>query len=802
MKFTLSWLKEHLDTEASLTEITDRLTMIGLELEGVEDRAEALKDFVVAYVEKAEQHPDADRLKVCQVNNGTATFEVVCGAPNARTGMKGVFAGDGMYVPGIDTVLKKSKIRGVESNGMLLSEREMGLSDEHEGIVDLPDDAEIGSPAAMALGLNDPVIEIGVTPNRGDCLGIRGIARDLAAAGFGTLKPLDASPVAGSFASPISVSLDFDDEAKDACPYFVGRLFRGVKNGESPQWLKDKLLAIGLRPISALVDITNYSTIALGRPLHVFDADKVQGNLHVRLAKSGKKLLALDGKEYALDGEMTVITDDHEAEALGGVMGGERTGCTEETVNVFLETAYFDPVRTAMTGRKLQLQSDARFRFERGVDPAFLIDGSEVATKLILELCGGEASELVIAGGEPDWRRTFFLRENRVKQLGGVDVPAERTREILEILGFEVTPKDGGWDCLVPSWRYDVVGEADLVEEVLRIHGFDEIPIVPMTLDTPLPTGAVSLNQERRAQARRALASRGMTEAVTFSFLPGPQAELFGGVSEAIKLVNPISADLDVMRPSLLPNLIAAAGRNADRGFADSALFEVGPQYGGENPEDQRILASGLRTGASGPRNWSEKPRAADVFDGKADVLDVLAQLGAPVANAQVSAEGAPAWYHPGRSGALQLGPKTVLAFFGDVHPRILKAMDVDGPMIGFEMFLDAIPLPKSGKGPARPKLDPSPFQAVERDFAFLVDDAVAADKVVNAASVADKALISSVAVFDLFAGGTIGEGKKSIAISVTLQPTAATLTDAEIEAVSDKIVANVAKQTGGVLRG
>ena len=801
MKFTLSWLKEELETDATVTEITDALTMAGLELENLDDPAERLRDFVVAHVEKAEKHPNADRLKVCRVNNGTGTFEVVCGAPNARTGMKGIFAGEGMYIPGIDVTLKKSKIRGVTSNGMLLSEREMGLSDDHEGIVDLPNDAVIGMPAPEALGLNDPVIDIGVTPNRGDCLGVRGVARDLAAAGIGTLKPLKINPVRGSFASPIKVHIDLDEETRTACPYFVGRYIKGVKNGESPQWLKDKLAAIGLRPISALVDITNLFTMSYGRPLHVFDADKVQGNIHVRLSRNGETFRALDGKDYELDDAITVVADDKVAEGLGGVMGGEQSGCTEETVNVFLESAYFDPVRTAMTGRKLNLQSDARFRFERGIDPDFVLPGAELATNLILELCGGEASELIVAGEKPDVARVYSLRETRVKHLGGVDVSVEETERILGVLGFELTRTADGWDCVVPPWRHDVLGEADLVEEVLRIYGFDKIPSMSLDLETPLPVGAVNQIQERRAQARRVLASRGMTEAVTFSFLPGGEASLFGGAPESIRLVNPISSDLDVMRPSLLPNLIRAIARNADRGIGNSALFEVGPQFSGENPEDQSMSASGVRAGQSGPRDWSETPRDVDVFDVKADVLDLLARLGSPSSGAQLLAE-APAWYHPGRSGTYQLGPKSVLAHFGEVHPLVLRGMDIDARLVAFEIFLDAIPLPKMGKGTARPKLDLSPFQTVERDFAFVLDANVNADAVVRAAKMADKDLVTDVRVFDLFAGGAIGEGQKSLAISVVLQPIEATLTEADIETVSDKIVANVAKRTKGVLRG
>ena len=561
------------------------------------------------------------------------------------------------------------------------------------------------------------------------------------------------------------------------------------------------MAAIGLRPISALVDITNLFTMSYGRPLHVFDADKVQGDIHVRLSRSGETFRALDGKDYELDDAITVVADDKVAEALGGVMGGEQSGCTEETVNVFLESAYFDPVRTAMTGRKLNLQSDARFRFERGIDPDFVLPGAELATNLILELCGGEASELIVAGEKPDVARVYSLRKTRVKHLGGVDVSVEETERILGLLGFELTKTADGWDCVVPPWRHDVLGEPDLVEEVLRIHGFDKIPSVPLKLETPLPVGAVNQIQERRAQARRVLASRGMTEAVTFSFLPGGEAALFGGAPESIRLVNPISSDLDVMRPSLLPNLIRAIARNADRGIGNGALFEVGPQFAGEKPGDQSISASGLRAGQSGPRDWSETPRDVDVFDVKADVLDLLARLGGPASGAQLLAE-APAWYHPGRSGTYQLGPKSVVAHFGEVHPLVLKEMDIDARLVAFEIFLDAIPLPKTGKGSARPKLDLSPFQTVERDFAFVLDANVNADAVVRAAKMADKDLVTDVRVFDLFAGGAIGEGQKSLAISVVLQPIDATLTEADIETVSDKIVANVAKQTKGVLRG
>ena len=798
MKFTLSWLKEHLETDASLDDIADRLTMLGLEIDDVVNRAAGMEGFTVGHVLEARPHPDADRLQVCVVDTGDGTAEVVCGATNARAGMKGVFAGPGSYVPGIDLKLKKTKIRGVESNGMLLSEREMSLSDEHEGIIELPDDAPIGASAVAVMGLDDPVIDVAVTPNRGDCLGVRGIARDLAAAGLGTLKPLDTSPVPGAFPSPIAVTLEFDDETRDACPYFVGRLVSGVTNGDSPKWLQDRLIAVGLRPISALVDITNLLTLGLNRPLHAFDADKVRGDLHLRLANPGDTLMALNDKEYDLDGTMVVIADDDGTEALGGVMGGLGTGCTGDTVNVFLESAYFDPVRTAATGRKLNLQSDARFRFERGIDPAFLVDGMEIGTRLVLELCGGEASELVVAGEEPPWKRDVVLRDGRVQGLGGVDVETGEAERILNTLGFDTTAVDEGLRAAIPSWRGDIVGEADLVEEVVRVHGYDRIEAVPLERTDALPKPSLTPVQRRRTTTRRVLAGRGLVEAVTYSFMPSDQAALFGG--DGVRLINPISSDLDVMRPSILPNLIVAAGRNANRGLADAALFEVGPQYSGTRPEDQAMVAVGVRSGRAVPRDWAQTTRDVDAFDAKADVLAVLTGLGVSVDNVQVIAE-APDWYHPGRAGSLCLGPENVLARFGEIHPGVLRRMDVKGPIAGFEVLLDRLPTPKARKSAARQHLDLSSLQPVARDFAFVVDRDVAADAVVRAARGADKGLIAEVRVFDVFTDDALGGDKKSIAVSVVLQPTDKTLTDDEIEAVADKVVASVEKATGGSLR-
>lgn len=797
MKFTVSWLKDHLDTTATPDQIADKLTMIGLEVESMKNQAAGLETFVVAHVEAAEKHPDADKLQVCKVNDGTQIWDVVCGAPNARAGMKGVFAPSGAYIPGSDITLKKAKIRGVESNGMLLSMREMGLGDDHDGIVELPDDATAGSSAVDALGINDVVIEIGITPNRGDCLGVRGIARDLAAAGLGTLKPLNADPIAGVFDSPITVTTN----DTDACPYFVGRTVRGVKNGDSPDWLKARLEAIGLRPISALVDITNLMTFEYNRPLHVFDADKVAGNIQVRLAKAGEKILALDGKEYTLDDTMTVVCDDNGPEALGGVMGGEESGCTETTTTVFLEAAIFDPVRTATTGRKLNLQSDARYRFERGLDTTFVEQGIEIATRLILDLCGGEASTLVVGGAEPDATNTLAFRPSRILSLGGADVPRAEVDRILGELGFSVTGTGDDLTVTIPAWRNDIVGEACIVEEVLRIYGYHHIPVVPLARDSYLPAPVRTPDQTRRAMARRTLASRGLTEAVTYSFMPSEQAQLFGDISDDMKLVNPISADLDVMRPSILPNLISACARNADKGIPDAALFEVGPQFVNDTPKGQATVAAGVRTGRTGPRNWARPPRAVDAFDVKADALAALAAAGAPVDNLQVSRD-VPGWYHPGRAGALTLGPKTVLATFGEIHPAVAKALGCKSAIAGFEVFLDNLPKKKAKKSAARPHLTLSAFQPVSRDFAFVVDSTVDAAKVVQAARGADKALITDVRVFDVFEGESLGADKKSLAISVTLQPKEQTLTDKEIEAVADKVVAKVQGATGGQLRG
>lgn len=796
MKFTLSWLKDHLDTQSTLDEITDTLTRIGLEVEGVEDKAKDLAAFTSAYVVSAEKHPNADKLRVCIVDTGAEKIQVVCGAPNARTGMKAVFARSGLKVPGTGIELKKSSIRGVESNGMLVSEREMGLSQEHDGIIELPEDAPIGVPFTEILGLNDPVIEINLTPNRPDCAGVRGIARDLQAAGLGHLvgeRPLKIVP---RYNSPITIGLKFDESTDSACPVFAGRYVRGVKNGPSPTWLQQRLKAVGLRPISALVDITNLLSLDRARPLHVYDADKVKGEIHARLAKAGETLVALDGKTYTLDAEMCVIADDSGVLGLGGVMGGEETGVTENTVNVFIESALFDPLRTARTGRTLGINSDARYRFERGVDPEFVLPGLDLATKLVLEFCGGEPSDVVVAGRVPDTRREMAFDATLIEKLTGMKLHEAEAFSILGKLGFKTVV---GRRVQVPSWRPDIHGVTDLVEEAVRIAGFDRIPSTPLPRPSTIPEAVLTPIQKRVRAAKRTLAARGLNEAVTWSFVSKDQAALFGGVPEALLLANPISADLDAMRPNVLPGLLAAAQRNAARGIKDVALFEVGPQFTGPDPGEQLTAATGIRIG-SGPRHWSRATQPADVYQAKADVLAVLEACGINGDTAQVSTD-APAWYHPGRSGALRLGPKNVLAFFGELHPRILAAFDLTGPVAAFEVMLETLPAPKAKPTKARPKLDLAEFQAVERDFAFLVDAKVPAGDVVKAVQGVDRMLIESVTVFDVYEGKGVEPGQKSLAVSVRLQPRDKTLTDSEIETVSSKIVGAVAKATGAKLR-
>jgi phenylalanyl-tRNA synthetase beta chain len=786
MKFTLSWLKEHLDTTASLQDILDGLVGVGLEVEEVSDRTKELAAFKVAYVLEAGKHPNADKLRLCKVQTDQGIKQVVCGAPNARAGIRAIIALPGAVIPATKDVLQLGSIRGEESQAMMCSERELLLSEEHDGIIEVQGDWPVGTPAVVALGLDDPMIYIKVTANRPDALGIHGLARDLAAKGLGTLKPVNAVPVRGTFISPISVTLH-----TEGCPLFVGRYFKGVKNGPSPKWLADRLRAIGLRPISTLVDITNYITFTYARPLHVFDADKTHGNISARAAKDGETLLALDGKTYTLTDQMTVIADEQGAEGIAGVMGGEASGCSETTTNVFLETAWFDPQIIAATGRKLSINSDARYRFERGVDPAFTQTGAEIATRMILELCGGEASELVIAGQVPDNSRSYTLRKTRVETLGGVIIPWTEQLRILRDLGFTAT--DDGV-CSPPSWRPDVKGEADLVEEICRIYGLDKIPNAPMDRPHAIARPVLNPLQKRMLAARRIMATRGFNEAVTWAFIPEAHARLFGGAQPELKLSNAISSELTDMRPSLLPNLIAAAGRNVARGFADLMLAEVGHAYAGDRPENETLRAAGIRRGAAVSRNVHEAARTVDTFDVKADVLAVLEACG--IAAPQI-VSGAPAWFHPGRSGTIQMGPQNKIAYFGEIHPRVLNAMDVKGPLVAFEIILNALPASKS-KTVARAALTNFDLMPLSRDFAFVVDDKVQAAELVKAVKGVDKVLISDVNVFDLY---KLEGGKTSLAVEVTLQPRDKTLTEPEIEALSEKIIATAQKAVGASLR-
>ncbi|NVP56800.1 phenylalanine--tRNA ligase subunit beta [Mycoplana rhizolycopersici] len=807
MKFTLSWLKEHLETDASLEQICERLTAIGLEVEDVDDKA-SFKPFVIAKVVSAEQHPNADKLRVLMVDTGAgAPVQVVCGAPNARGGLVGAFAAPGTYVPGIDVTLSVGNIRGVESRGMMCSEKELEMSDNHDGIIDLPADAPVGTSFASYVGLDDPVIEINLTPNRPDCTSVYGIARDLAASGLGTLKTPKAPSFAVEGETPVKVALELGEDTH-LCPGFGLRLVRGVRNGPSPRWMQQRLLAIGLRPINALVDITNYMTFDQGRPMHVFDAAKVKGNLIVRRAKEGETVLALDQREYTLSPANVVISDDNGIESIGGVMGGEHSGCDENTTDVLIESALWDPMNIARTGRTLGIITDARYRFERGVDPEYMVPGLERTTELVLQLCGGTAAKADVVGYKGYEPKSIDFPVSEVKRLTGLEVSPEESREILTKLGFGVTGAGERLSVTVPSWRPDVDGKADLVEEVMRIHGVDKIHAAPLPSHGSVNGKILTTLQIRSRQAKRALASRGMMEAVTWSFIPKAQAELFGGGAPELALSNPIAADMSDMRPSLLPGLLAAAQRNADKGHGDVAIFEVSGTYENDRPEGQRRVAGGVRRGtaslAGAGRLWSNAAKGGgkpvDVFDAKADALAVIEACGLPMANVQIE-PGGPSWYHPGRSGTIKMGPKIVLGYFGEFHPKTLAALDVSGALAGFEIFVDAMPEPKKKATRTKPALDLSPFQAVRRDFAFVVDKAVEAGAIVRAATGADRKLVTAVNVFDVFEGASVGEGKKSIAIEVVIQPTDKTLTDEDFEALTAKIVANVAKTTGGVLR-
>ena len=820
MKFTLSWLKTHLDTDATLDQITDTLTRIGLELESVQDRGAALASFRIAHVIEAVPHPNADRLRACKVDTGDGVVSVVCGAPNARTGMKAVFAAPGSFIPGTGITLKVGEIRGVQSAGMLLSAREMGLGDDHSGIVDLPAEAPVGVPYATWAGLDDPLIDISVTPNRGDCFSVRGVARDLAAAGIGTLKPWAPAKIAPAFDGGPRWTVEWPE----ACPWVLGRTVRNLKNGPSPQWLQDRLISVGLRPINALVDVTNFFTLDLGRPLHVFDVGKLRGEVLTLRHGAGETLLALNGKEYVLDVEDCAIADAAGVVSMAGVMGGETTGCDETTTTVFVECALFDPVRVAQTGRRHQIVSDARQRFERGIDVALMPDAVEAATALIMELCGGEPGPVVEAGAMPAWQRDATMRFRRVAELGGSSIGADEAVDSLQRLGFGLRARDTEKVTVsVPSWRNDVAApvvldlapdlsaevvakvtagcaviepECDLIEEVLRLRGLDVVPPVSLPRVAPVPQATLTAKQVRTELARRTLAATGLAECVTFSFMATSEATLFGATPETLRLTNPIAADLDQLRPTPVASLALAAKRNAARGFSDVGLFEIGPAFAEDAPQGQRWIAAGLRAGST-PRSWIAPSRPVDVMDAKGDLWAALAAVGAPLDGLLITSD-APGFYHPGRSACVRQGPKTVLGTFGELHPRVLAALDLVGPVVAFELDLDAVAEPKRRKKAA---LDLAAFQPVRRDFAFLVDAAVTADAVVRAARGADRTLIAGVTLFDRYQGDRLPEGKVSLAIEVTFQPRERTLTDAEIEAACQKVVAAVAKATGAVLR-
>jgi phenylalanyl-tRNA synthetase beta chain len=802
VKFTLPWLKEHLDTIEPLSVIVDKLTMIGLEVERVEDKAALLKPFVIANVISAEKHPNADRLRVCMVDIGSGQpIQVVCGAPNARAGMKGVFSAPGTFIPGKNITLAVGTIRGVESRGMLCSAAELEISDDHDGIIELPADAPVGKSYADWAGVSDPVVEINLTPNRPDCTGVNGIARDLGATPIGDFKDRPPKQVKGTFPCPVKVAI----EAPELCPAFGLRLVKGVKNGPSPDWLQKRLAAIGLRPINALVDITNFITFDRGRPLHVFDAGKVHGRLTVRRARNGESLLALDGKIYALDQGMCVIADEKGVESLAGIMGGEATGCSETTTDVLIESALWSEVNIAQTGRKLGVNSDARYRFERGVDPNFMLPGLELATQMVLELCGGTPSEIVVAGDPAPKETVVDFPLSELPRLAGIKLPLTEIRRVLEKLGFFIAGQGEKVKVAVPAWRPDVHGRADIVEELVRIVGVDQVPSTPFPRGDAARKPVLTPIQNRTRKAKRALAARAMVEAVTWSFVSKREAELFGGGKPELALANPIALELSDMRPSLIPGLAMAAQKNADRGSADVALFEVGQIFKGDRPEDQFIAAGGVRRalakGSGIGRDWSSKTEPVDAFDAKADAFAALAAAGAPMQALQV-VPGGPDWFHPGRSGTIQIGPQNVLGHFGELHPRVLAALKAEGPLAAFEVTLEKIPEPKAKATRAKPLLELSPFQPVERDFAFVVDNGVKAADIVRAAQNVDRKLIVAVTVFDVYEGKGIEPGKKSIAIAVTMQPREKTMTDAEIDALGQRIVAEVGKKTGGVLRG
>ena len=797
MKFTLGWLKEHLETDADLNTILDTLTAIGLEVEGVENPGERLSEFRIAKVISAEKHPNADKLQLLRVDTGSGDpVQVVCGAPNARVGMVGVFAAPGMYVPGIDVTLGAAKIRDVESFGMMCSERELELSEEHDGVIDLGDEAaaNVGESYVAWAGLDDPVIDIAITPNRQDCMGVYGVARDLAAAGIGTLKTLQVSDINSN--NLCSIEIRTDDP--EGCPAFFGRSVSGVTNGSSPGWMQKRLRSIGQKPISALVDITNYIMIDHGRPLHVYDRAKLGKAIFARRAEEGETVAALNGKEYRLDPSMTVIADENSVHDIGGIMGGEHSGVQPETTDIVIECAYFTPERIALTGQKLGLMSDARARFERGVDPAFLDDGLAIATQLVLDICGGEASAKVEVGTPPLETKTLTYDPQLCATLGGLSVPADKQRASLEALGFTMEG-NGPFTVSVPSWRRDIVGAPDLVEEVLRLEGLDAIPSVALPRADGVATPTASPEQKRERKVRRAAAARGLNEAITWSFITEAEAALSGdaGASDSPWiLANPISEDMKVMRTSMIPGLAAAAKRNADRGASSIRLFEIGRRY---LEEDERPTLGLILVGEKDARHWQGGGAPFDVYDAKAEIIALLDAAGAPTANLQLFGDASPL-YHPGRSGRLCLGPKNMLAEFGELHPATLKALDLDGPAMAAELYLDAVPMGRSS-GHMRSAYSPPALQAVTRDFAFLVNADSCADVLLRAVKNADKKLLVDARIFDVFAGKGVEDGKISIAIEVTLQPGENSFTEDELKAISDKVV-KAAEKVGGELRG
>lgn len=790
MKFTLSWLKKHLETDASLEEITDAMVRIGLEVEDVENPAEKLSAITVGYIKHAEKHPDADKLKVCKVETKEGELQIVCGAPNAREGIRVAFAPVGTYVPGIDVTLTKAKIRGVESFGMMCSSRELELGDDHDGIMELPE-AAIGTPIADVLGLDDPVIDFEVTPNRPDTNGVDGVARDLAAAGLGKLITTAPEKTEGKFDQPIKIEI----ENTDVCPAFAARTIRVVKNAPSPDWLQEQLRAIGLRPINALVDITNYISYDRARPLHVYDIAKLSGTVQARLGRTGEKFLALDGKEYAFDETMCVIADDKGVLGLGGIMGGEASGCTDETSDVLIESALFDAMTIARTGRKTGIVSDARYRFERGVDPQSVMTGLEMATKMILDICGGEASEISLSGAVPSTERVISFPPSEVERLTGLNVSDSEKERILTDLGFKVS-RGGSWDVVPPSYRPDIEGKADIVEEVARIHGLDHLPTDELPPLSKAHQHSPDLLPQRERLSRRALTANGYHEAVTWAFTDAPLAKAFGGESAPV-ISNPISSDLGQMRPGALPNLLSALRRNTSRGIRHLRLFEIGGGYHGDKPDDQRAVLSAITYGAI-PSNWQGQHEAPDVFSAKAVVMNVLNILGVNTDNLMTLTD-APGHYHPGRKARLGLGPKVTLAHFGEIHPALLEQMDVPGPVAALEIFLDQIPAPKS-KSVSKPSLDASQLMPLHRDFAFIVSEETPAEKLLKAVRGSEKQLLTDIRLFDVYRGQGINDGEKSLAIEVTLQPREKTFTDDEIEAISARIIKQ-AEKAGARLR-